>query len=246
MVYHVLSPTGAVPVAYSYLLWERWLYNPMAVIVELTVQPEAFEIGRILSVPDVSSVTLETLVPLGDVAIPLVRLHDGDDDEKFQQLVSGDTHVRSMSHVNGTDDESLYALDWDVSDDEFFAAVRESQAHVLDATGTSERWEFRLWFPDHDHVSRFNEILEEVDIPVEVRAIYNPTKPDAGPWFGLTKPQRDTLVEAVEAGYYDIPRRISTNELAEEFGISDQAVTERLRRAVATLTGNAMHVDEED
>lgn len=215
----------------------------MAVILELTVAPEAFEIGQILTLPKVGSLTLETLVPLGDAAIPLLRLHDDGYDE-FERAVRADERVRGLERVNGADGQHLYAIDWDISEDEFFTAIRESDGHVLDATGTRDRWEFRLWFPDHEHVSRFNEILEEVAIPIEVQAIYNPTKPDAGPWYGLTKPQRDALARAVEAGYYDIPRRISTSELAGEFDISDQALTERLRRAIGTLTSNAILIDD--
>jgi predicted DNA binding protein len=212
--------------------------------LELTVAPDAFEIGQILAVPAVSSLTLETLVPLGDAAIPLVRLHD-EGHQEFERHVRDDERVQALDRVNGSAGQHLYAIDWDVADDEFFTAIRESDAHVLDATGTRERWEFRLWFPDHDHVSRFNAILEETSIPIDVQGIYNPTKPDAGPWYGLTKPQRDALGRAVEAGYYDIPRRISTNELADEFDISDQALTERLRRAIATLARNAILVDDE-
>lgn len=217
----------------------------MAVILELSVAPTAFEIGQILGVPDAGSVTMETLVPLGEETIPFVRLHD-DGRDIFERTVRADDRVRDMELVSENGDQCLYALDWDVSEDAFFAAIQESEGHVLDATGTTDRWQFQLWFPDHDHLSSFDARLDDVSIPFEVSGIYNPTKPDAGPWFGLTKPQRDTLVRAVEAGYYSIPRRISTNELAKEFDISDQAVTERLRRAVATLTTNALIVAHEE
>jgi predicted DNA binding protein len=59
-------------------------------------------------------------------------------------------------------------------------------------------------------------------------------------WYGVTQLQRDTLMHAVRGGYYSIPRRMSTQDLADEFGISDQAVTERLRRAIVTLTENTL------
>jgi len=59
-----------------------------------------------------------------------------------------------------------------------------------------------------------------------------------------------TTAESVDAGrrggYYSIPRQTSTQELADEFGISDQAVTERLRRAIETLTENTLIAMEED
>lgn len=72
--------------------------------------------------------------------------------------------------------------------------------------------------------------------------IYNPTNPDSGPWYGLTPVQRATLVRAVREGYYSIPRELSTQELADSFDVSDQAVTERLRRAIASLVENTLGV----
>jgi predicted DNA binding protein len=61
-----------------------------------------------------------------------------------------------------------------------------------------------------------------------------------GAWYGLTPRQRRTLELAVRRGYYDIPRRCTTIELADELGISDQAVTERLRRGIVTFVTNAL------
>jgi predicted DNA binding protein len=50
---------------------------------------------------------------------------------------------------------------------------------------------------------------------------------------------------AVRGGYYGIPRGTSTQELADELGISAQAVTERLRRGVATLVNNTLLIESE-
>jgi predicted DNA binding protein len=89
-------------------------------------------------------------------------------------------------------------------------------------------------------MSTFQEECEAHGVSFEVRRVYSPSEPNQGPWFGLTDPQREALVLAVEEGYYDIPRTCTTVELAEELGISDQAVTERLRRAINTLTKNTV------
>jgi predicted DNA binding protein len=59
----------------------------------------------------------------------------------------------------------------------------------------------------------------------------------------VTGPQREALVLAVERGYYDIPRRCSTAELAAVLGVSDQAVSERLRRGIATLVERTLGDD---
>jgi hypothetical protein len=70
--------------------------------------------------------------------------------------------------------------------------------------------------------------------------LHTPTAPGAGPWFGLTPEQRTTLVSAVHGGYYDIPRGMSTQDLADEYDISDQAITERLRRGIASLVTHTL------
>ncbi len=44
-----------------------------------------------------------------------------------------------------------------------------------------------------------------------------------------------SLIKAKEMGYYDVPRGISLSELADELGVSHQALSERLRRGHGRL-----------
>lgn len=215
----------------------------MAVILDLSLPADHFELGRILSIENDTRVTLETMVPLGERSVPFFRLYDGDGDS-FEDSVGNHPAVEDIHVVSSHDNETLYALDWHISHDTFFSGLQKAQAHLLEATGTFQTWTFELRFPSHDAVSTFQTHCVDAGIPIDVERVYNPTKPDAGPWYGLTPPQREMLVRAVEAGYYSIPRQTSTNDLAAEFGISDQAVTERLRRAIITLTTNTLRVSE--
>jgi len=137
-------------------------------------------------------------------------------------------------------------LDWDISENSFLASVVSLDGHVLEASGGPETWDFQLRFSSHSALSTFQERCFEADIPINIRRIFNPTRPDAGPWYGLTTPQREALVYAVESGYYSLPRGSSTEDIAEEFDISDQAVTERLRRAIETLTTNTLLLTPDD
>ncbi len=56
----------------------------------------------------------------------------------------------------------------------------------------------------------------------------------------LTEPQREAIAEAYRQGYYDVPREISLEELANELDISHQALSERLRRANRVLAGEQL------
>ncbi|SFR30783.1 MULTISPECIES: helix-turn-helix domain-containing protein [Halorubrum] len=217
----------------------------MSVIVEITVPSTAFELGQILRVEPPTEVTLETMVPLGGRPTPFVRIRN-DARESFERTVRDHPSVDEIRLVNTHDDETLYALDWEPSEASLLRRILDLDAVVLGATGTADAWEFELRFPTHEALSAFQDYYVDEDIEVSVARIYNPTKPDAGPWYGLTSPQRETLAAAVDAGYYSLPREISTQELADSFDISDQAVTERLRRGIATLVRNTLLVDEEE
>lgn len=211
----------------------------MAVIANVRVPAHAFELGRILDVTGAASVSLESLVPLGGKAIPFFSVH-GDIATGFKRDVGASAAVKEIREVSHHEDRVLYALDWDVEENGFFATLRELRVQVLSGTGGPETWEFELRFDTHRALGEFREYCTDADITLEVGRIYNPARPEGGPFYGLTQPQRETLVRAVQGGYYSIPRRMSTQDLAEEFDISDQAVTERLRRAIATLVDNSL------
>ncbi|TQQ79905.1 helix-turn-helix domain-containing protein [Halonotius terrestris] len=206
----------------------------MSVITELALPTGAFQLGRMLSRVGDIQVTLETLLPFGDRSVLLFHT-SAPTRESFEAYVRTQPSVAELTVVSVHDDRTLYRLDWTPDDHTFLDSVLSLDGHVLEATGGLDTWVFKLRFRSHDAFSSFQEACSKADHPIDVRRIYNPTTPDAGPWHGLTKPQHETLRYAVENGYYSLPREISTQEIADEFGISDQAVSERLRRAIETL-----------
>lgn len=220
----------------------------VAVIAHIQVLAHEFELGRILDMTGGSSVVLESLVPLGERAVPFFSVH-GEIASSFESDVREQESVNNISEISSHDDRVLYALDWDVSEDIFFQGLHQCRVTLLSGTGGPETWAFELRFNSHQKLTAFQEYCNDVGIGIEVGRIYNPARPEGGPFYGLTQPQRETLIRAVQGGYYSIPRRISTQDLAEEFDISDQAVTERLRRAIITLVDNsvipALEQDEE-
>ncbi|ADJ16422.1 helix-turn-helix domain-containing protein [Halalkalicoccus jeotgali] len=211
----------------------------MSVIAELSVPGDDFGLGRVLEVVSGISIELESMVPMGETAIPFLWVHDSHRDSFTANLAKQEV-VSELTEIDALDGKTLYALEWDGKTDELFRGIQQLGAQVLNATGTPRKWEFELRFPDHETLSDFQRYCQHHGITLDVRRIYNPTRPDSGPWFGLTPVQRETLLLATERGYYDIPRQCTTLALAEELGVSDQAVTERLRRAIVTLVSNTV------
>ena len=214
----------------------------MSVIVEFSIPAKEFPLGRILGMEAGTRIVIETTVPLGDKTVPFIRVFDGH--EQFESTVQEQPGVQEIRPVSSDGEEVLYALDWDDAEDQFFEGIRESDGTIMHSRGTEALWEFEVRFASQDALSEFQDYCQEMDLPIEMERLYNPTKPEAGPWFGLTPPQRAALTQAIASGYYDIPRQISTKDLAETFGITDQAMTERLRRAITNLVSNTLLVSE--
>ncbi|RQG89039.1 bacterio-opsin activator [Natrarchaeobius halalkaliphilus] len=109
---------------------------------------------------------------------------------------------------------------------------------LLEAWATDGWWQVRVRFPDRDALCNAYDRLVDRDINADLRRVTDVTD-TAEPETRLTPQQREALEAALEYGYFEIPRRISMEELAAELGISHQALSERFRRAYETL------VDEE-
>ncbi len=211
----------------------------MAVIAHLRIPAESFELGRILELEESGTIELEDMVPLGEKAVPFFSVSDRVR-ESFEQNVENHPSVEDIVEVTRHDGERLYSLDWNVGRDVFLQGVVDLRGQLLSATGTVNTWEFEIRFPTHETLSEFQKYCSNAHISLEVGRIYNPVRPGTGMWYGVTEAQRDTLMRAVQGGYYSIPRRMSTQDLANDLDISDQAVTERLRRAIVTLTENTL------
>jgi predicted DNA binding protein len=211
----------------------------MSVIAEISIPAADFELGRVMELTPPATAELESFVPAGGRAVPYFWVYNADF-ASFEERVLSHAAVEAIEVVDSSDDRMLYTVEWGAENDSVFRTIRTVDAYVLSATGTGDTWQFELRFPSRDAMSTFQRRCQEDGISFEVHRVYNPTDPGESPWFGLTERQREALALAVDRGYYDIPRTCTTVELAEELGISDQAVTERLRRAINTLTTNTI------
>lgn len=210
----------------------------MSTVVTLDVSPGAFSLGRALESADRSvTAEVEPVVPHGGQLMPFVRVHGTDVSSVTETLERHDA-VGSVTLVQSDGDECLYRVDLTAGDDVFITELRDANASILAASGSADRWRFRLRFPRQSALTRFHERCIDADVAFSVHRV------DAdGTGAGravLTPEQREALYTALEAGYFEIPRRSTLSELAETLGISDQAMSERLRRGAESLLYEAL------
>ncbi|MCU4719455.1 helix-turn-helix domain-containing protein [Halapricum hydrolyticum] len=219
----------------------------MSIIVNVEIPTSDFELDRILSVLEHSRVELEAVVPLEGKAVPLFWLYEAGSDDLIEDVRSHE-NVFEIEEYAATTNRNLYAFVWNSEADDLLNAILEHGGHLLEGEGSGRQWTFQIRFPNRQALSAFADTCREREVDLRVGRIYSPSHAEENQRFGLSDVQRETLVLAVEEGYFEIPRQISTRELGDKLGVSDQAVTARLRRATRTLTENTLlaHSDDGD
>lgn len=212
----------------------------MATVMEFTSPAAEFPLGSVFdNLPGVT-VELERLIPHETLIIPYfwVRgVETGDIEAAFDPHAG----VRSIRLVDSVEDEYLMRAEWEQEYFGVLSALSKANVVVLNGIGTKEEWRFEVRGEDQESIAEFREHCQKNDIPIEITALHA-MLPIQGEGFELTDTQREALVLAFERGYFDTPRKVSLEEVADELDITQQSLSSRLRRGhrrliAATLVG---------
>lgn len=209
----------------------------MALIVEFEVPREKFALFETLrSVPDA---TLEVGRVVADApdSITAYLWARAPDFEALEAALEADPTVRSLTVLSESADERSYRMTWNEPIDLLLHVLTEQQGTVIHAANRGGAWALRVSFPEGDALEQAQELKELAqrnEFSLDVRGIhrtdeYRGAKPE------MTRPQQEALVAAFEAGYFEVPKRVTLAELAEAEGVSHQAMSERIRRGVHYL-----------
>lgn len=84
-------------------------------------------------------------------------------------------------------------------------------------------------------VKAFMEGIDMLEIRYKVILLTDLNFSPISPLNQLTEKQRAVLIIAYKSGYYDIPRRINSDDLAKKLGLVNSTVVEHLRKAEQRL-----------
>ena len=181
-----------------------------------------------------------------DDALRVVFWASGSDLAAFETALDDDPTTTDVAGLAEGPARRLYRVR--LTEEGLAASTYSAWSHLdvvlLDATGTQDGWDVRMWMPDRESLRAYRDVCEERNLSFQLRAVYGDADATATVEAVLTGDQREALVTAHAMGYFEIPRGALLSDVAARLGVSSQATSERIRRGItrlvaATLLGEA-------
>lgn len=204
---------------------------------------EGFALGEVFERVTDARIELEpTVASPVDHAVVIIRADECERNavETALRVAPG---VATVERLDVRPNGWSYAVTWNGSPRRLIQRLVAVGVTLLSVRGHAGQWYFRLVAPDRDMLARAYEILEDTGCTADCKHISTFDDKSSGRCT-LTDSQHTALVEAFKRGFYNIPRDLRAADLAEELGISHQALSERFRRAHGRLVENELFIDE--
>lgn len=168
----------------------------------------------------------------------------GVDFDEFEAAMEADPHCETLAHISTVGDRRLYRITASEEGSRviLYPVVAESDMVILDSTLTREGLRSRVRIPSREALATFKETCQDQSLWFSLNRLYR--EQPGGRDYGVTDSQREALLAALEAGYFEVPRETTLRELASAFEVSDQALSARLRRGQAQLLRRTLATDE--
>lgn len=206
----------------------------MATIVRGYIPSSEFAINETLTSLSDAEFECERIITSGDEAVmPLLWIR-GVEEDRIEQAFQDDPTVENVELLSSFEEEYLYRMEWIGQVQLVLQMLTNSEATIMDAYGTGERWYLRILYPSREDLTKTVEFGEDHGLTFEIETIREMEGKPAGR-YGLTEAQYEAMACAVENGYYQVPRENNLEDIAIDLDISHQALSERMRRATQAL-----------
>ncbi len=176
----------------------------------------------------------------GDRTLVFITVYGADEGfTEFESALETDPTVFDPVCVDRYPDRRIYRVAVADRTVRIVSQTAELGGRLLEWSSTRDGWLVQLRFPDRDALVDFNDFCRERNISVGVEHLRVSDDEDDGV-LALTEKQQELLAVAYEEGYFEVPRGISQDELADRLGVSKSAISQRLRRAIGALCSSSL------
>ena len=160
---------------------------------------------------------------------------ESSDFQRFEDGLRNDRTIGGFERVIETrDGEAIYSFEYTDEAKILSPVISAANGVILDMENDGSAWILTVWMPDRTDLGHLWDYAQENGIDIDLLRVNEYAslgKTDAG----LTDSQRDALLVALEAGYFEEPRNASLGEVAADLDISQPAASGLLRRGIKRL-----------
>jgi predicted DNA binding protein len=168
---------------------------------------------------------------------------ESSDFDRFEDGLRRDDTVGEFERTAETGAETaIYCFEYTDEATVFSPIVSAANGVVLDMENDGDAWVFTVWLSERSDLAHLWDCADRHDIDIELLRV-NDYDSLADADVGLTDSQRDALLVAFDAGYFEEPRGATLGEVATELDISQPAASGLLRRGIRRLVLSSV-VDE--
>jgi predicted DNA binding protein len=160
---------------------------------------------------------------------------ESSDFRRFEDGLRDDHTVGEFEQVIETEDKkAIYSFEYTDEAKIFSPVISSKNGVVLDMENDRDAWIFTIWLPERTNLAALWDTARRHDIDIELLRVNQYASLDTTD-AGLTDSQREALLVAFEAGYFEEPRNATLSEVAGELDISQPAAGGLLRRGIERL-----------
>lgn len=216
----------------------------MAIEASFTIQQADFPLSAVFEQLDNVTIELDRVVPTGESVIPYFWI-SADDTDKLTTDLSSDMGVNQVKVIDRVERQMFVRIDWNLDRESILTAIVNTDITLLSGIGTEDQWTFEIRASEQQDLSEFQAYCRDNDVPIELTELHAISSLKSDREYDLTSGQRNALVLAYSSGYFDSPRDATQDDLAEELGITRQAVSSRLQRGMRRLVASTLIGSEE-
>lgn len=216
----------------------------MAIEASFTIEQADFPLSAIFEqLPD-AKIELDRVIPTEKAVIPYFWIY-ADDTENFTTDLSEDIGVEQVQIIDQVEDQILVRIDWNLDYESVLTGIVNTDVTLLSGMGNKKQWTFEVRAEEQEAVSEFQGYCKNNDIPIDLTQLHALSSLESGREYDLTDGQKKALILGYSRGHFDSPRKATQEDLAEELGITRQAVSSRLQRGIRRLVASTLITSSE-
>jgi predicted DNA binding protein len=165
---------------------------------------------------------------------------ESSDFRQFEDGLRTDSTVGEFERVIEIGAEkAIYSIEYTDDAKTLSPVISAANGVILDMENDGRAWVLTVWMPERTDLVQLWDYAQRNDVDIELLRVneYDGLgETDAG----LTDSQREALLVAVDAGYFEEPRNATLGDVAAALDISQPAASGLLRRGIKRLVVSSL------